>query len=142
MENIVERSTFSVFYEVFKDPDRKPLLKIFYELFYLLFIFKELPVHYFSRFLFKKEITDVKKYVPNKLTDKIALNFNDQTVKDVLDNKLFFDYFYARFNISLPKILMYNFKNIFVIGSRRIEVNSVQDFKVLLEDIFRQPPPL
>src|ERR1035437_4094285 len=128
-----------LFIDFLKDPDRKPLSKIIYELFYLTFLYRELPIHYFSRFLFKKGITNIKDYLPNKfLGKKITPNFNDQKVKEVLDNKLFFDFFYSQFNISLPKILMYNHKRMFVAGGKWIKINTAYDFRVLLEDIFKQ----
>jgi hypothetical protein len=139
MTKLVERSGLAVLNDLLKDPDRKPLLKIIYELFYLSLIYREIPVHYFSRYLFKKGMINIKNYLPNKLLgERITPNFNDKKVKDVLDNKLFFDYFYSQFNISLPKIIMFNFKKIFVTGKNVTEVENVQDFKILLLEIFRQ----
>jgi hypothetical protein len=141
MSKLIERTNLVLLTDIFKDPDRKPLSKIIYELFYLFFIYRELPVHYFSRFLFKKGITNIKDYLPNKfLGERITPYFNDKMVKEVLDNKLFFDFFYGQFNINLPKILMYNCKNMFVIDKKSIEVNNVGDFTVLLKEVFKQNP--
>lgn len=126
--------------EILKDPDRKPLSRIIYELFYLLFIYKEIPVHYFSRYLFKRSTSNVQNYLPNKLIKKITPLFNDKRVKEVLDNKLFFDLFYSQFDISIPKILMYNHHRMFVTRNKSIAVNNINDFKVLLEEIFKQNP--
>jgi hypothetical protein len=137
MNEIVTRTRPEQLIEILKDPDRKPLLRIIFELFNLLFIHKELPVHYFSRYLFKKGTTNIKDYLPGKLISKIPPLFNDKKVKEVLDNKLFFDFFYRQFNISIPKILMYNHRKMFVVGNRNIEVNNISDFTVLLEDIFK-----
>jgi hypothetical protein len=141
MTKLVERSGLALLNELIKDPDRKPLWKIIYELLYLFFLYREIPVHYFSRYLFKKGIINIKNYLPNKLLcERVTPNFNDKTVKDVLDNKLFFDFFYSQFNISLPRIIMYNFKKIFVLSKNATEVKSVGDFKELLLEIFRQNP--
>ncbi len=141
MIKLAERSDLALLNELIKDPDRKPLLKIIYELLYLFFIYREIPVHYFSRYLFKKGMINVKNYLPNKfLGERVTPNFNDKTVKDVLDNKLFFDYFYSQFNISLPKMIMYNFKKLFVLDKNATEVNSSGDFRELLLEIFRQNP--
>ncbi len=141
MAKLSELSYLAIFKDLLKDPDRKSIPRIIYELFYLLIIYREIPVHYFSRFLFKKQITNIKDYLPNKfLGAKITPNFNDQNVKEVLDNKLFFDFYYSQFNITLPRILMYNYRKMFVIGKKSIEVNSIQDFTTLLEDLFKQNP--
>jgi hypothetical protein len=124
--------------EILKDPERKSIYRMFYELVYLSFVYKELPVHYFTRYLFKKEAINIRNYLPNKLIKDISPYFNNQRVKEVVDNKLYFHLFYSQFNISLPKILMYNHQNMFVAGNRYVEVNNVRDFKVLLEDLFKQ----
>ena len=141
MINPTKLSRVDLFTEIYKDPDRKPILKIFYEFFYLLMIYREIPKHYFSRYLFKKGVTNIRDYLPNKfLGEKVTPFFNDKKFKEVLDNKLYFDLFYRQFNISLPKILMYNHKKMFVLGDRNIRVDSVGDFRSLLEEIFTLNP--
>jgi hypothetical protein len=133
-----ELSKIDLIIDLLKDPDRKSLLKIISEVVYLFCIYRELPVHYFSRYLFKKDTTNIKDYLPNNsFIKKIALFFNDQKVKEVLDNKLFFDFYYSQFNICLPKILMYNYKKMFVFGNKSIELNNPDDFIVLLKEIFK-----
>ena len=138
MAKLSELSYLAIFKGLLKDPERKSIFRIIYD---LLIIYREIPVHYFSRFLFKKQIKNIKDYLPNKfLGEKITPNFNDQKVKEVLDNKLFFDFYYGQFNINLPKILMYNYRKMFVIREKSVEVNSVLDFRTLLEDLFKQNP--
>lgn len=137
MATRVRPSKFQMFKLILKDPDRKSLFRISYECTYLLFIYKELPVHYFSRLIFKKGINNIRDYLPNKfLGEKVTPRFNDKKVKEVLDNKLFFDLFYRQFNINLPSILMYNYKRMFVIGNKRVIVNSIKEFNELLEMVF------
>ncbi len=136
-----KRTALSLFIEIIRDPDRKSLILIIYELFYLLFIYKELPVHYFNRYLFKKNVTNIRNYLPdNFLRKKISLYFHVKNVKEVLDNKLFFDLFYSQFNLILPKILLYNHKKMFILNGNSFEVNNVHDFLVLLEKILEQYP--
>jgi hypothetical protein len=132
-----KRTLIDIFIELIKDPDRKSILRIFYEFSILLFVYKEIPVHYFSHFIFKKEITNFREFLPNKFIEKkISPFFNDKSVKDVLDNKLFFEMFYKNFNISLPEIIMFNNRNMYLIGGKSIEVKNVNDFKALLEEMF------
>ena len=140
MGNNLKRTNREIFIEILKDPDRKPLYQIFSECLNLLFTYKEMPVHYISRYLFKKQVTNIKDYAPNNLLGKIPSHFNDQKIKEVLDNKLYFDLFYGQFNIRLPKILMYNHRKTFIIGKKVVEINNIQDFKILLEEIFSQNP--
>jgi hypothetical protein len=139
MPKIIERTSMDFFIALIKDPDRKSIFRMVYELLILLYVYKEIPVHYFSRYLFKKEKTNFRDFLPNKfLEKKVAPYFNDKSVKDVLDNKLFFDMFYNNFDIRIPKILMFNNKRMYVAGNRSIIVNNVNDFIVLLEEILGQ----
>jgi len=126
--------------EILNDPERKSIGKMISELSYLTFIYKELPVHYFSRYLFKKNIVSIRDYVPNKMASGIAPFFNDGRVKEVIDNKLYFDLFYRQFGISLPEILMYNHKHKFVTGDTLHEVNDFDAFWDLIKRLFEQNP--
>jgi hypothetical protein len=136
MAGQIQKSNLELVKELLKDPERKSLAKITYELMVLLVTYREIPVHYFSRYLFKKQATNYKNFVPNKLAGKISLLVNNHTVKDVLDNKLFFNFFYGKLDIGLPKLIMYNNKNMFVLEKKSIEINDYKDFAALLEDIF------
>jgi hypothetical protein len=134
-------SNVNLFMQLIKDPERKSLITIFFECIYLLVIYREIPVHYFSRFLFKKNMTDIKNYLPNKfLGEKISVHLNDQVEKEVLDNKLYFDFYYKQFDISIPKTIMYNFKYMFVYVGKNIEVKKLDEFTKLLELIFTENP--
>jgi hypothetical protein len=141
MTNHRRRTKIEFLLELRNDPDRKPLSQMIYELFYLMLKQKELPRHYFSRYLFKKGITNLKDYLPNNLlNDKIPGLVNDSNVKEVLDNKLYFDMFFRQFDLALPKILMYNYKGMFVWEDKLIEVRNISEFICLLEDLFAQNP--
>jgi hypothetical protein len=122
--------------EFLGDPDRKSLLRIMYELIVLFFKYREIPVHYFSRYIFKKETRNFKDFVPNKVAGKISVLINDHKSKEVIDNKLFFNFFYGQFNIPLPNILIYNHKVMFVVDQEAVEVNNTDDFIVLMDEVF------
>ncbi len=140
MTDIRKRTRFEQLKEILRDPERKSIMLMAYELFYLTLLHKELPVHYFSRYLFKNGTSNIKEYLPNKLIRDITPRFNNSKQKEVLDNKLYFNLFYNQFNISLPKIVMYNHKHKFVTGNVTTEVKNINDLKVLLKDIFYQNP--
>lgn len=124
------------FIELLKDPDRKSMLRIFCEFIYLIIVLRAFPGHYFSRYLFKKGKTNILNYFPWKFLYGMKSYFNNKEVREVLENKLFFDLFYSKFSINLPKILMFNHGKIFVIGERSLEVKNAEEFKVLLNDLF------
>jgi hypothetical protein len=138
MANYKERSNLLLLVDIIKDPDRKSIPRIIIEFFSVLFYYREIPVHYFSRYLFKRGATGIKNYLPNGfLGKKITPNFNDIKVKEVLDNKLFFDMYYRQFKIPLPVNLLYNFKNLFIIGNKNVKVTGIEEFKILLGDLFK-----
>lgn len=118
---------------ILNDPERKSIFKISYEFFYLFFTYHKLPKHYFKWDLYKKAIADPRDHLPSQTLGKIPSIFNDQKVKEVLDNKLYFNYFYRQSCINLPKILMYNHKNMFVMGHRNFHVKIASEFVNLLE---------
>lgn len=141
MEHYRRRTRKEFFKELAHDPDRKSIFRMAYEFLYLFLTYRELPKHYFSRYLFKKEVKNIVDFLPNNLlNDKIPLMLNDVNVKEVLDNKLYFDMYFRQFDISLPKILMFNHKKMFVLDNRSIEVNNIDEFKDLLHQIFKKNP--
>ena len=121
----------------FQDKERKNIWRIWYELAQLWVIQGEIPSHYFGRHLYNKERTNILDYLPNKLLWSLWNKFNDVEGSNILKNKLYFNLFFSQFNISLPKILMYNHLNRFVIDNKSIEINSVHEFEVVLEDLVK-----
>jgi len=140
MADLIRKSNPELIIEILKDPDRKSLPRITYELIILFLRYRELPAHYFSRYIFKKQTRNFKDFLPNKFAGKISVLINDHKSKEVLDNKLFFNFFYGQFDIRLPKIILYNHKNMFIIGNQTIEVNNDKDFTILLDRVFKDNP--
>ena len=105
------------------------------------FHYKVVPKHYFSYYLFKKTTTNIKDYLPNKILDaEMKLFFNDYSHSEVLENKLFFDLYYRQFDISLPKILMHNHNNSFILNGTQHEIETVAGFESLLKKVFETSP--
>ncbi len=136
MKNFSKLGSGQILKQLLKDPDRKPLLKIALELVYLSFVFRTLPKYYFSRFLFKKDRTNIRDYYPGKLLYGIKPHFNENGATDVLENKLYFDFFYRPFNINLPKILMYNHRDVFVVNNMTHHIHTPSEFRALLQEVF------
>lgn len=121
--------------ELIKDKSRKNLIVIIWEMIFLSFYYKSIPYFYFSRHLYKKDRVNIKDYLPNKFFSKFSGSFNDPSSTDLLDNKLFFDFFFRSFKIPLPKILMYNYGNKFIIGNECILINNENDFASVLKSL-------
>ncbi len=120
-----------------KISNRKPLLKIIKECIILAVVFRSLPRQYFGRYLFKNEITNIKDYLPTKVLGDIKRFFNDRSVVEVLENKLYFNFFYGQFHLNLPKILMYNHLKMFVIGGVAREINTPEGFYEILTELIK-----
>jgi hypothetical protein len=128
-------TTIKLIRELLNDPNRKSILRMFVEVGYLFFLYRTIPKHYFSRYLFRKDRTNIRDYLPNKFLYKIKSRFNEEDVREVLENKLYFDFYYNQFDFDLPKIIMYNHRNIFVVDKKSFEINSVEDFRKILTEI-------
>jgi len=140
MLQIYKRTRSQMLLEILRDPDRKSLARILYDNLDLLICYREIPVHYFSRYLFKKGMNNIRDYVPNSIAMKIAPALNDAAVKHVLDNKLYFGLFYRQFGIRMPEILIFNHRDHFVYRNRQFVVLNSADFRKLIEDVFDENP--
>ena len=107
------------------------------ECIYLTVAFRSLPKQYFGRYLFKKDITNIKDYLPTKVLGYLKHFFNNRSVVEVLENKLYFNFFYGQFHLNLPKILMYNHLKMFVIGNIAKVINTPESFCDILTELIK-----
>lgn len=143
MISFAKKGKLTLFSEILRDPDSKSVAVILFEIFILFLKQKKFPRHYFSKYLFKKNITNIKDYYPEDfLYFKLKPFLNERAVRDVVENKLYFDFFYRQFNVPLPKILMYNHRNVFVRENRNFIIENAPDFKKVLENIFELNPTI
>ncbi len=135
MFNTKEIPAKDLMLDLLRDPERKSLFRIVSEVLSLGVKFRRFPRHYFSRYLFKEGRDNISDYFPDPFLNRIKPLFNDREVRDVVENKLYFNIFYSQFGLCLPKILMYNHKNIFVVDNEVVKVNNISDFISLLTRI-------
>jgi hypothetical protein len=135
---VSELSISKLIGELLRDPERKSLVKIFVELGYLFFLYRKVPTHYFSRYLFKKMNTNISDYLPSKFLYNIKSKFNEREARVMLDNKLYFDFYYRQLNFSLPKIWMFNHQQAFVIKNRNCQVTNAESFRKLVEEVIKE----
>lgn len=117
------------------DSERKSLVTILSELASVGIQKRCIPNHYISRYLYKKDCKNIHDYLPNRFLYNIKSNFNDPNVAEVLENKLFFNFFYGQAGLTIPKVLMYNHHKMFVLGNRSMEIHTTAEFKILLEEL-------
>lgn len=118
-----------------KDPDKKPYYKIFCEALRAGIEEKELPRHYFSKLLYRKDVSNYLDYVGSFRGVKIvkSLNKEDDSAADILTNKLFFDCFFKNKEVKIPKMIGYNIKNVFYKNNEKIEVRNKEEFIQLMK---------
>jgi len=126
---------------ILKDPERKSVPNMIGEIILMAFRQRCIPTHYMTRYLYKKDHQNILNSLSDKCLTNIRSRFNDQEVSEVLENKLYFNFFYDQFGISLPKILMYNHKNMFVIDDRILYINNSNDFKTVLTNLINKNEP-
>jgi hypothetical protein len=141
MTKLARKSNKELLFEVLKDPERKSIFTMLVDILTLTVHNKKLPLHYFGKYLFKKGKLNIKDYYSNNyLYYKFKPFFNEKAVIDVVENKLFFDYYYNQFNIPLPKLLMFSYQKLFVADGLNFEINNANNFKDQLMRIFNQNP--
>lgn len=126
---------------ILKDPERKSVPNMIGEVILMAFRQRCIPAHYITRYLYKKDHQNIFNSLSDRCLANIRSRLNDREVSEVLENKLYFDLFYGQFGISLPKILMYNHKNMFVIDNHVLCINNSQDFKSVLTNLINKNDP-
>jgi hypothetical protein len=122
--------------EVLRDPERKSIPAMLRDLLNLWIRHKEIPIHYFSRYLFKRDVANILDYIPNRLSGRIAPYFNDGRLKHVLDNKLYFYLYYSNLGIPTPKVVAFNHQNLFAANEETYTINSLDDFIRFISNLF------
>ena len=97
----------------FKDPNKKGWGKMFVEIIHFWWVKKELPLDYFRRFLYRKEVKNYTDYLGYRQYLKFIysekMTFTEIT--SILNNKLSFDTYFKNFNLPIPKVVSYNLRN-------------------------------
>ncbi len=137
MRIIYKRSRLQIFKEIYRDSERKNLMLMLKEVILLYFVYRELPVHYMSKYLFKRDAKNIKDFVPNRLSGHIVSKFNDQRLKQVLDNKLYFYLYYSQFGLNTPRILTFNHGNLFTSEGRTTVIKEVDEFIDFASKLFK-----
>jgi hypothetical protein len=137
MTSIAKSKTRLLFDLLINKKDRKSLIKIFSELIQLFILHRRNPSYYFGRHLYRSNRTNIRDYIPNKLLWSMDPVFNEAALIPVLDNKLFFNYYYGSLNINIPKILIFNHGKQFVVNNESVEVKDSAAFENIVGDLVK-----
>ncbi|WP_027339028.1 sugar-transfer associated ATP-grasp domain-containing protein [Halonatronum saccharophilum] len=120
-----------------KDKDKKSYPRMAYEITKIILNTKSLPRHYFSACLYKNYISNYLDYISVNQYDKIKRKLQNRNFKELLDNKLFFQYYFQD-KINVPKILAYNMESILFTNSETYSLNSNDQLKDLIKLLIEQ----
>ncbi|MBN2215327.1 MAG: hypothetical protein JW723_13900 [Bacteroidales bacterium] len=118
------------------DPHRKPIRKMIMELIYLALKNKSFPSHYFSRYLYRKEKTNLDDYEKNKILYSLSDKFNDPDYAYILRNKLIFYHFFSHFGFKLPELLLVNNMSYLSMKGKMMVIRNTEDFTRVLLQLF------
>lgn len=113
------------------DPNRKPLWKIAYELTETAWNGRELPVHYLSRCLYRKQVNNPLDYCGNRRIDRLHSAVNPVHDIPMLVDKLFFQLLFEKAGLHLPRMLGYSCRTIFH-GRTTLNISSITSFLEML----------
>ncbi len=123
-----------------KDKNKKNYFRILKEVCSLVFIKKELPLYYFAKFLYRKEIIDYKAYLSQKETRKIVNHIKPErnTHIKLIRNKLDFGNLLEINGINTAVILGFNQKNNFQIKEEKFKIYTESDLHHFLEIVLKR----
>ncbi len=115
--------------------DSKSALRMIYE--YLLYKINhpDLAEQYFSKYLFRKSVTNPFNYIVTRNLAEQIWYYNDMNYKSVFLQKLVFEAFFSKYNINVIKSYAYNVNHLFFRGDDLRMINSSEDFKIFLIEL-------
>ena len=114
-----------------KDKNKKKYLTIIKEVLVLWNKKKHFPLHYFGRFLYRKDAGHYKDYLDMKEYRSIIYSkkLNEPEYYPILSNKLIFSFFCEKHKLPSPSTLSYNLKGTFFLKGK---VYQIKDKKALI----------
>ena len=95
------------------DSERKPLWKVAFELARVGWHERELPAHYFSRCLYRRNINNYLDYIGNRRIEGLRATVSPRSEIPLLEDKLYFQLIFERAGLRVPRMLGHNFGVIF-----------------------------
>lgn len=121
------------------DPDKKGYLKILKELLHFTLVKKVLPVDYFRKFLYRKDVKDYTKYLT--LKEYYSIIYSPKIIVkeagSILNNKLSFALFSEKNNLPTPTLVSYNLNNSFFLNDNIKTINTKDELITFFKNTFK-----
>src|SRR5690625_3219905 len=119
-----------------RDKNKKNIFTIAVELIIQIIKFRALPIHYFTRFIYRKGV-DPDDYTPNHIFDKIEGMLNDEQYYILFDDKyIFHKYIDNNLSVRQPNVYGYT-KNGLFLNDKEILVVQRKSFIQLLSKLLK-----
>ncbi|WP_420322300.1 sugar-transfer associated ATP-grasp domain-containing protein [Flagellimonas sp.] len=121
-----------------KDKDKKNPFLMVKEVLELWILKKSFPIHYFGRFLYRKEVQKPQDFLTMKEYFSIihAPIHNKEEYIYLLENKLSFWLFCKENQIPTPEVFSYNMQNTFFVKGHKTRIDSKDGLIVFFSDLF------
>lgn len=118
------------------DKRKKSFPKIVSEFFYLWRLKKEIPWYYF-KFLYRKDVTNIKDYLGTKEAYKVkhCPKYHRKECVAVMDNKLSFSLFCQKNQLPAPELVSHNFRSNFFFDGKLSKIKSREELYNFLIDV-------
>lgn len=123
-----------------KDPYKKPIILMVFELFKLWIYKKTLPRHYLVNMLYRKGIGNIQKYLSTKENNQI-LAWSQKMGRASLkqsEDKAIFEELLKKNNIRTPKIYLFNRENTFFYSEGKRCIKDHHQLSDIIEAIFEK----
>jgi hypothetical protein len=120
---------------VLKDKQRKTIWRIILDLLLITINDKSIPKYYFSRYLYKKDKNNFKDFINNKVLYGLEEKLNDRSAICILNNKSLFSLYFSNYNINIVKNIMFNYKNNFYLGDKKLFISNLKDFEEIINNV-------
>ncbi|MEC3966141.1 sugar-transfer associated ATP-grasp domain-containing protein [Flagellimonas halotolerans] len=129
----------SFFKGFLKEKDKKSYSRIAYEFIHLAIIHKQIPYHYFSRFLYRNDFKEYKDFIPIKTYFGLigSEKIHDPLYVNILGNKIFFELFCNQFQVPRPVMTSYNRNGAFYHNDSATNVQSNDGLVAFFSNIFK-----
>ncbi|MDO5980475.1 sugar-transfer associated ATP-grasp domain-containing protein [Flavivirga spongiicola] len=126
----------------FSDPNKKGWGRMFIEIIHFWYVKKELPLDYFRRFLYRKEVKNYTAYLGYRQYEKLIFSKKMvfPEISSILDNKLSMHSYFSSIHLPMPKLVSYNLKNHFYFDNNVYAINNKNDLIDYFSNVFEKSP--
>lgn len=120
---------------ILNDPYRKSIPLMLWEYGRFKFTKPDVAELYFSRFIYRKGVTNFDEYVmTRKLRDK-CWALNDPDYISIVDNRHLFESFFKKHNIPVTNTLARNHNSLFFIDNELFQIKTAEHFLKFIKEI-------